>query len=78
MKLFASGATVDEQAVLVPTLEITFIDEKFADLRGPRKARDVPHSEDYARKRWFSCAFWIYRLMAARGVFLHAVSVLHA
>jgi len=51
VKLFASHAIVDEQAVLVPALEITFTDEKFADLRGPRKARDVPHTEDYARKK---------------------------
>ena len=34
MKLFASHAMVDEQAVLVPALEVTFTDEKFADLRG--------------------------------------------
>ena len=66
VKLFASHAIVDEQAVLVPALDITFTDEKCADLRGPSKARDVPHSEDYARQRWHCCAFWIYRLLAAR------------
>ena len=60
VKLFASDAIIDKQHVLVPALEINFTEERFADLRGHWKARDVPHSEDYARKRWYGSAFWIY------------------
>ena len=78
VKLFASDATADKQHVLVPALEITFTEEKFADLRSHKKARDVPHSEDYSRKRWYCSAFWICRLLVARGVFLHADPILHA
>lgn len=47
IKLFASEAHVDGKTVFVQALEITFTDEQFADLRGDRKARDVPHAEEY-------------------------------
>ena len=77
-KMFAKEAEVGDKVVLVPTLHITFTDEKYADLRGDREARDVPHREEYARTIWYSPAFWIYRFLAVRGVLVQADPLLHA
>ena len=67
--MFVGRTKIGGVVVPVPCVTITFKEEKFDDIQGPREATDVPHSEAYAEQLWSSCAFWIYRLLVMRGLF---------
>lgn len=69
LKIFVGRSVVDSVPVLVPCVTITFKDEKYDDIQGPRNATDVPHREGYKEMRHNSCAYWIYRLLVFRGAF---------
>ena len=60
---------LDGVAVCVPCVSITFREEKYDNIQGPREATDVPPCEGYGEMLYSSCAFWIYRLLVFRGVF---------
>ena len=70
------AVTVDGLLVCVPCVSITFREEKYDDLQGPREATDVPQSEGYAR--YNSRAFGIYRLLVLTGVFSMFDPIKHA
>ena len=55
LKLFAGCVMIDGIAVCVPCVSITFREEKYDDIQGPREATDVPHSEGYGEMRFSSC-----------------------
>ena len=78
LQLSVVEVTVDGTCVNAPAVHITFVDEKFADVRGPREAQDIPHDEGYADKLWNNCSFWLYRLLVMRGVFDKLDPILHA
>ena len=42
MVLTVGTAVVAGQTVKVPHVTVTFTDEKFMDVQGPKKCRDVP------------------------------------
>lgn len=78
IKLTAGVANVGQETVLVPNMRITFRQEKFDDLQGPRKGYDMPHADNYLDEAWLSCAFWVHRLLVLRGVFLEFDPLLSA
>ena len=60
VKLFVGRAVLRDGAeVKVPCVRLTFREEKYDDIQGPREATDEPHSEGYSEQMWNSCAFWI-------------------
>ena len=69
LELRVATAEVAGQTIKVPSLKVTFTDEKFQDLQGPRQASDVPHAEGYEQQFWSSPAFWVYRQLVMRGCF---------
>ena len=78
LKLFVGRVVVDGVVVRVPCVSITFREEKYDDIQGPREATDVPHCEGYAELRYSSCAYWIYRLLVFRGAFFVFDPIKHA
>ena len=49
---------------------VTFREEKYDDIQGPRSAQDHPDEHGAFEKDVLrSCAFWLYRLMVVRDVF---------
>ena len=72
--LYAGLVKIDSQEVVVPCMRVKFRQEKFDDKQGPREATDEPHYDgilsSYSAEFWISCAFWVYRLLVLRGVFV--------
>ena len=69
LKITVGACPVGGREVMVPQLQVTFTDEKFMDLQGPRKASDKPSRASYVDHIWSSPAYWVYRLLAMRGAF---------
>ena len=78
VKLSVVSVFVAGEKVAVPSVHVTFTDEKFADVRGPREGQDVPHEEGYVDKLWSNCSYWLYRFLVIRGVFEKFDPILHA
>ena len=65
--IWASEVEVDDARYNVPAMTVRFVQEKFDDLQGPRRATDQPHCDKYDVQISCSAAFWIYRLLVIRG-----------
>ena len=51
VRLFVGSVMLDGVRVCVPCVTITFREEKYDDIQGPRDGTDVPHSEGYNELR---------------------------
>ena len=69
VQLFVGRALVDGAVVCVPCVSITFREEKYDDIQGPREASDVSHFEGADVLHYSRPEFWVYRLLSFRWSF---------